>query len=593
MHNKNIRNFAIIAHIDHGKSTLADRFIEICQNLKKNEIKNQMLDSMDLEREKGITIKSQCLTLNYKLNDENYTLNLIDTPGHSDFSYEVSRALEACDGVILLIDATQGIEAQTLSNYQKALEKNLYTIIALNKIDLNIPDITKIKNDITTILNEKNIIEISAKTGYGVKNLIKTLITKIPKPNGSQDDKLEVLIIDSWFNNYLGVTCLINVKNGIIQKNDKIITISTNKIHKISQLGIFNPKKIYKNSLSSGEIGFITLGCKNINEIQVGDTITLHSNPLTKQITKLKKITPRIFANIFPLTTEKFGNLKDALEKLSLNDSSIEYSPQKSNIFGFGFKCGFLGLLHLDITKERLEREYNLKTIITPPNVVFKIIKKDNTEKYINTPSELDNIHNLKEIQEPIALVTILVPPEYIGKIITLCNEKKGIQITLNYHKTKTTIIYHIPLNEIIFNFFDKLQTTSNGLASMDYKLITYTKSNLTKLNILINDKRIDMLEFIIHKDESYKKGKELIDKLKNIIPKQLFEIKIQAAIENKIIARTTIKALKKDVLSKCYGGDITRKKKLLKKQKIGKKRLKKNSNIDIPKNIFAKIIDI
>ena len=591
----NIRNFSVIAHIDHGKSTLADRFIEICKKLDRTEIKNQTLDSMDLEREKGITIKSQCLTLNYELNNKTYILNLIDTPGHSDFSHEVSRALEACDGVILLIDVTQGIEAQTISNYNKAVSKNLNVIIALNKIDLNISNIDKIKNDITSTIKIKydKILEISAKTGHGVDKLIKTIIEDIPSPKGSNNKQLEALIIDSWFNNYQGITCLINIKNGTLNKNDKIMMLSTNKIYKINELGIFTPEKKHTESLNVGEIGFITMGCKVSNEIKVGDVITLQSDPTCNKIQEQINIKPKVFACIYPAIPEEFEKLKQALSKLSLNDSSLNYTIQKSNIFGFGFKCGFLGLLHLEITQERLEREYLLQIIITPPNVMFKIIQHDNTKHYINAPSEMPELSKIREIQEPIALVTILTPPKYIGNILTLCNDSRGVQKDLIYKLECIILTYYIPMNELIYSFFNELQTLSNGFASLDYVFHEYKKSDLIKLNILINEKKVDALEFIIHKSESYSKGLALIKKMKDIIPKQLFEVKIQAAIERKIIAKTVVKALRKNVLAKCYGGDISRKKKLLKKQKQGKKRLKKIGNVDIPQNAFLSIMNI
>ncbi len=592
---KYIRNFSIIAHIDHGKSTLADRFIEICKKIKKNNIKNQTLDSMDLERERGITIKAQCLTLNYKYNEKNYTLNLIDTPGHSDFSHEVSRALMACDGVVLLIDITQGIEAQTISNYNKALKNKLHIITALNKIDLNHIGLDKIKKNIKLTLGLKNekILELSAKNGIGVENLIETIIKDIPEPKGNKSKNLEAIIIDSWFNNYFGVTCLISVKNGIIRKNDKIITLIAKKTYYVNEIGIFNPKKEYKNILHAGQIGFAVIGCKNSKEIKVGDTITLFSDPISKKNKSLNNVKPKIYASIYPASSNYFLNLKSALSKLSLNDSSLQYSIQKSSIFGFGFKCGFLGLLHLEITQERLEREYKLQVIMTPPNVMFKLILKNKTEIYIKTPSDMPPLNKIKEIQEPISLMKIITPEKYIGKIITLCNNSRGIQEKINFKDQQVTITYKVPMNEIIYNFFTNLQTLSNGLASLDYTFLEYKNADLVKLNILVNEKQIDALEFIIHKSESYKKGKEIIERMKNIIPKQMFEIKIQAALGKKVIAKTTIKALKKNVLSKCYGGDISRKKKLLKKQKIGKKRLKKIGNINIPQDAFLSIMNI
>lgn len=592
INNTNIRNFSIIAHIDHGKSTLADRFIEICKKLKRNEFRNQMLDSMDIEREKGITIKAQCLTLNYNLNGVFYTLNLIDTPGHIDFSYEVSRSLEACDGVVLLVDITKGVQAQTLSNYHKALEKKLKIILVINKIDVVIPNSDIIKIEILNNFKECDYLEISAKTGYGVKELIEKIIVALPSPSGSIRNVLDILIIDSWFDNYLGVICVIKINDGVVRKNDKVVTVSNNKSYKIDNLGVFVPERVYKDFLFSGEIGFIILGCKNLNEIEVGDTITSFPSKLNKNIKKIDKISPKIFANIFPSSSEKFFNLKESLAKLSLNDSSLCYIQQNSSIFGFGFRCGFLGLLHLDITKERLEREYGLKIIITPPNVIFKVIFKDKSEKYISSPSELIDSDKF-EIHEPIALLTILTEVRYIGYITKLCEKKRGLQKDIIYNNEKVIIKYYIPMSEIIFNFFNELQSLTKGLSSMDYCFEKYKKADVTKLYILINNKKVDILEFIVYKDQAYQRGRDLVEKLKKIIPRQLFEIKIQASLDKRIIARATIKALRKNVLDKCYGGDISRKKKLLKKQKIGKKKMVQSGDVKLPINLFSKIIDI
>ncbi len=592
---KNIINFSIIAHINHGKSTLADRLIETCKNLKPNSIKTQSLDTMDLEREKGITIKSQCVTLKYYKNNKEYILNFIDTPGHTDFSYEVSRSLSACKGVILLIDINQGIEAQTLSNYKKASNENLKIIIALNKIDIAKVDINTQRQTINSFLKieNENIIEISAKTGLGIKNLIEKIIDYIPLEHNTDQEKLQALIIDSWFDNYTGITCLINVKNGIILKNEKIIALSTNNTYKITELGVFTPEKILRSELTSGEIGFITLTCKDPLQIKIGDTITSSTNPSTISLPNFKKIHPRVYAGIYPMDSNNFEVLKVALSKLSLNDSSIEYTAQKSSIFGLGFKCGFLGILHLEIIQERLEREYNLKIVITPPNVLYKIMLKNNKEICITNPADLPEIHTIKDIYEPIAKTTIIAPTQYLGKIIELCNENRCIKINTFHTINNVSIESEIPLSELIFNFFNKLQTLTNGFSSLDYTEITYIKSDLVKINILLNEKQVDVLEFIVHKTHAHKTGKALIEKLSQIIPKQLFDIKIQAAIEKKIIARISIKALKKNVLSKCYGGDISRKKKLIQKQKDGKKRMKKFGNIEIPQNAFFTIFNI
>ncbi|HIH2762932.1 MAG TPA: translation elongation factor 4 [Candidatus Azoamicus sp.] len=592
---KNIINFSIIAHINHGKSTLADRIIEITKNLKINSLKNQSLDTMELEREKGITIKSQCVTLKYKLNEKEYILNLIDTPGHTDFGYEVSRALSACECAILLIDINQGIEAQTISNYKKALNENINIILALNKIDIAKVDIEKQKQNIINLLKiEKNkIVEISAKNGLGVKILIEKLIKNTPIIKERNSKALQALIIDSWFNNYSGITCLIKVENGKITKDEKIITLTNNDTHKITELGILTPEKENKNELTAGEIGFININCKDPYKINIGDTITSFTNPSKIKLKNFKKIPARVYASIYPTEAEDLDNLKISLSKLSLNDSALEYEIQKSSLFGIGFKCGFLGLLHLEIIQERLEREYNLKIIITPPNVTYKIVLKNNDEKYINNPSDMPDNNLIKEIYEPMALTTIITPLNYAGRVLDLCTENRCEKINTTYLNDTISIESELPLSEIIFNFFSKLQTLTNGFSSMDYTDIKYKKSDLVKINILLNDKKIDVLEFITHKTTSYNVGKNLIEKLSKIIPKHLFDIKIQAAIDKKIIAKTSIKGLKKNVIAKCYGGDISRKRKLIEKQKLGKKRMKKFGNIEIPQNAFFAMLDI
>ncbi|CAB3976433.1 translation elongation factor 4 [Candidatus Azoamicus ciliaticola] len=592
---KNIINFSIIAHINHGKSTLADRIIEITKELKINSLKNQSLDTMELERERGITIKSQCATLKYKINEKEYILNLIDTPGHTDFGYEVSRALAACECAILLIDVNQGIEAQTISNYKKAINEKISIIIALNKIDIAKVDIKKQKQNIINLLKieEDDIIEISAKTGTGVKKLIEKLITYAYSTKENNEEKLQALIIDSWFNNYSGITCLIKIKNGKIKKDEKIITLSNLASYKITELGIFTPEKENKNELIAGEIGFVNINCKNPNNIIIGDTITSAINPSEIKLKKINKIHSRVYASIYPTESEDLENLKTSLSKLALNDSSLEYEIQKSSIFGIGFKCGFLGLLHLEIIQERLEREYELKIIITPPNVTYKITLKNNSEKYINNPSDMPDNNFIKDIYEPIALTTIITPLQYTKKVLELCKENRCEKINTTYLTDTVSIECELPLSEIIFIFFSKLQTLTNGFSSMDYTEIIYKKSDLVKINILLNDKKIDILEFITHKTTSLTVGKNLIEKLSKTIPKHLFDIKIQAAIDKKIIARTTIKGLKKNVIAKCYGGDISRKKKLIEKQKLGKKRMKKFGNIEIPQNAFFAMLDI
>ncbi len=592
---KNIKNISIVAHINHGKSTLVTRLTEICKNIKKNTLDEQLLDSMELEKERGITIKAQCLTLNYTLNEKLYTLNIIDTPGHIDFSFEVNRSLIACQGIVLLIDITKGIQAQTLSNYKKALDNELKIIIAINKIDVMSQGIDELKNEIVSIFNieKEKIIEISAKTGQGVDNLIKVIIDTVNDPKGSINNELELIIIDAWFNKYTGINCLIYIKNGELLKNDKILMLSSKKIFKVTELGLFCPEKKYTNSLSTGEIGFMIFGCKDLNEIKIGDTVTHILSKTKSAIQEIKKVNPSVYASIYPIISDNFSELKTSIEKLSLNDSSFAYTIQNSNVFGFGFKCGFLGILHMEIIQERLEREYNLKIIITPPSVVFEIKYKNDKIEYINNPNEITDITQIKEMREPIALVRIISQIKYLGKITDLCNNSRGKVKNINNRLTDTIIEYEIPLNEIIFNFFKKLQNITSGFCSFDYDFLEYRKSDLTTLTIMINNKKIDALEFIIHKDHAYKTAKNIIDKMEKVIQKQLFEIKIQAVVGKKIIAKTSVKALKKNVLAKCYGGDISRKKKLIKKQKEGKKRLKKIGNIEIPQNAFLSIMDI
>ncbi len=591
--NKYIRNFSIIAHINHGKSTLADRFIELCKNIKIEKSKAQYLDSMEIERERGITIKSQCLTLNYIYKNKNYTLNLIDTPGHIDFSDEVSRSLRACEGVILLIDITKGIQAQTVANYKKAIEENLKIIVALNKIDLNIEK-KNIKTEIEMILKIKDSIDISAKTGYGLKNLIEGIIENIPPPKKNITHEFFVaFIIDSWVNHYKGIDCLIKVINGSISTGDFVfLSNDIKKNYKINELGIFVPEKIQQKILKFGEIGFINLNLKDPNKLKSGTYITTEKKLCLNQQIEVNKL-PTVYANIYPSNTDDFVTLKKAIEKLSLNDASLKITPSKSQIFGFGFDCGFLGLLHLEITKERLEREYKLPIIITPPNVTFKVITSNMKILHISNPSDLDNIKNVKEIQEKITLTTIISPKNYLGEILELCHSSRGIKNEIIYDNEKVYIKYKIPLSELIFNFHSKLQNITNGYASMHYELLDYEKSELHKLSILINEKKIDALEFIVHKNKIEKISKDLMEKIIKIIPRQLFEIKIQATVGKKIIKRETIKALKKNVLAKCYGGDITRKRKLLEKQKAGKKKMKKIGNVEIPHDMFIRLMDI
>ncbi|WP_343187935.1 translation elongation factor 4 [Buchnera aphidicola (Periphyllus koelreuteriae)] len=594
---KKIRNFSIIAHIDHGKSTLADRLIQICGNLKKREISSCMLDTMDLEKERGITIKAQTVTVQYiAKNKKKYCLNFIDTPGHVNFSYEVERSLSACEGALLVIDSTQGIEAQTLTNCYKAIDMNIKIIPVINKIDLPHANPNRVLKDIEDIIgiSSKNSILCSAKTGFGINILLEKIVKKIPFPIGYANKPLQAIIIDSWFDNYLGVVSLIKIKNGFLTKGLEIQIMSTKKKYKIEKLGIFTPKQISLKKLNCGEVGWIICGIKNILAAPVGDTLTSVKNPCKKPLSRFKKIKPQIYAGLYTINSNQYENFRDALGKLSLNDSSLFYEPENSTALGFGFKCGFLGILHMEIIQERLEREYNLNLISTPPTVTYEI--KINNEKkflYVNSPNQFPSKDKYKEIREPIAECIILLPPKYIGNIISLCIQHRGIQKKMIYHTNQVSLTYHIPMSEIVLNFFDQIKSVSSGYASLEYKFKYFKKSNLTCLNILINSEKIDALSFIVHESISEKKGREIIEKMKKMIPRQQFNISIQAEVKNKIVARTTIKQLRKNVLSKCYGGDISRKKKLLKKQKLGKKRMKKIGNINVPKEAFFSILNI
>ncbi|CAL4320788.1 Elongation factor 4 [Buchnera aphidicola (Periphyllus testudinaceus)] len=594
---KKIRNFSIIAHIDHGKSTLSDRLIQICGNLTEREISSCMLDTMDIEKERGITIKAQTVTVKYtSKNKKKYYLNFIDTPGHVNFSYEVERSLAACEGALLVIDATQGIEAQTLTNCYTAIDMNIKIIPVINKIDLPHADTNRVLKDIEDIIgiSSKNSILCSAKTGLGINSLLERIIEKIPSPKGSKKNPLQAIIIDSWFDNYLGVVSLIRIKNGFLVKGSEIRIMSTKKKYKVEKLGIFTPKQISLKKLNCGEVGWIICGIKNISAASVGDTLTSEKNPCSKPLPGFKKIKPQIYAGLYTINSNEYENFRDALGKLSLNDSSLFYEPENSKALGFGFKCGFLGLLHMEIIQERLEREYGLNLISTPPTVTYEIqMLKKNKILYINAPNQIPSKEKYKEIREPIAECIILLPPKYIGNIISLCVKKRGIQKKMIYHSHQISLTYHIPMSEIVLNFFDQIKSVSSGYASLEYKFKYFKKSNLTCLNILINSIKIDALSFIIHESLSIKKGREIVEKMKKMIPRQQFDISIQASVKNNIVARATIKQLRKNVLAKCYGGDISRKKKLLKKQKLGKKRMKRIGNIDLPKEAFFSILDI
>ncbi len=593
---KRIRNFSIIAHIDHGKSTLSDRIIEICKNkkLKKNEVR--ILDSMDIEKEKGITIKSQSINLKYKLNKNKYIFNLIDTPGHIDFSYEVSRSLYGCEGVLLLIDVTQGIEAQTLTNYNIANHLKLKIITIINKIDLLRNNVNNIKKQIekTLKIKKEKIILCSAKTGEGINEIIKNIIKYIPSPQGDSNAKLEALIIDSYFNNYLGILFLIKIKNGSLKQGDKLIKVGDKKSFIVEQIFIQTPKKVIKRKLFCGEIAWISCNIKSIkNTITVGNTLTLLKNPTFNKVTKFKKIQSQIYAKIYPIENNDFLSLKKSIKKLNLNDPSLVYEIENSTILGLGFKCGFLGLFHIEIIKERLKREYNLDIIITQPTVTYKVINKKNQIIYINNPSEMFEQKYIKKIKEPYSICIIISPIKYLGKIIKLCIKKRGTQKEITFNKKNVIIKYKLPLIEIITNFIDKLKSISNGYASFEYYFYKFQTSNIVILDILINKKKINELSTIIHKNNIYYYGKKIIETIKNSLSKHQFNITIQSCCNNKIIAKTNIKALRKNVTSKCYGGDITRKKKLLQKQKEGKKKLRKIGNINIPSITFLNILKI
>lgn len=594
---KKIRNFSIIAHIDHGKSTLADRLIQICGKLKKREISSCMLDTMDIEKERGITIKAQTVTTTYiNKNGKKYHLNFIDTPGHVNFSYEVKRSLSACEGALLVIDATQGIEAQTLENCYTALNMNIKIIPVVNKIDLPHANPNRILKDIEDIIgiSSKNSIFCSAKTGLGVDLLLEKIIDKIPSPLGNQRKPLQAIIIDSWFDNYSGVVSLIRIKNGYLKKGSLIQVMSSKKKYKIEKLGIFTPKQISLKKLKCGEVGWIICGIKNILAAPVGDTLTSFNNPCKYPLTSFKKIKPQIYAGLYTINSNQYESFRDALGKLSLNDASLFYEPENSIALGFGFKCGFLGLLHMEIIQERLEREYNLNLISTPPTVIYEVkMFKNNKILYINSPVNFPKKGTYKEIREPIAECVILLPLKYIGNIISLCIKKRGIQKKMVYHTNQISLTYDIPMSEIILNFFDQIKSVSSGYASLEYKFKKFKKSKLVCLDIFINHQKVDALSMIIHEKICFRKGQEIIEKMKNIIPRQQFDILIQASVKNKIIARATVKQLRKNVLSKCYGGDISRKKKLLKKQKLGKKKMKRIGNINLPKEAFFSILNL
>ncbi len=593
---QNIRNFSIIAHIDHGKSTLSDRFIQYCGGLSEREMASQVLDSMDIERERGITIKAQSVTLHYKAKDGLiYQLNFIDTPGHVDFSYEVSRSLAACEGALLVVDAAQGVEAQTVAVCYTAIEQGLEVLPVLNKVDLPQAEPERIAIEIEEIIGieAQDALQVSAKTGLGIEDLLEALVREIPPPEGDPKAPLQALIIDSWFDSYLGVVSLVRVKHGVLRHRDKIQVMSTGKSHEVTSLGHFTPKRETKDMLSAGEVGFVVAGIKEINGAPVGDTLTHLHQPATTQLPGFKQVQPKVFAGLYPVSSDDYEDFRDALAKLSLNDASLFYEPESSEALGFGFRCGFLGMLHMEITQERLETEYNLDLITTAPTVIYEVESTKGEKFEIDNPTKLPANNFIKEMREPIVLANILVPQEYVGSVINLCVEKRGVQTKMLYVGNQISLSYEIPMNEVVLDFFDRLKSVSRGFASLDYSFLRFQPADLVRLDVLINSESVDALALIVHRDKAQFQGRELVERMKELIPRQMFDVAIQAAIGNKIIARQTVKALRKNVTAKCYGGDITRKKKLLEKQKAGKKRMKKVGRVDIPQEAFLAVLKV
>ncbi len=591
-----IRNFSIIAHIDHGKSTLADRFIQFCGGLSDREMEAQVLDSMDLERERGITIKAQTAALQYRaLDGQTYLLNLIDTPGHVDFSYEVSRSLAACEGALLVVDASQGVEAQTVANCYTATEQGVEVVPVINKIDLPSAEPARVITEIEDIIGipAQEAVLASAKSGLGVQDILEAVIARIPAPRGDPAAPLKALIIDSWFDNYVGVVMLVRVVDGELRPKDRILLMSTKTQHLCEQVGVFTPKSRAKQSLGAGEVGFVIAGIKELKAARVGDTVTLVERPATEALPGFKEIQPQVFAGLYPIDSNQYDALRDALEKLHLNDASLRFEPESSQALGFGFRCGFLGLLHLDIVQERLEREYGMELITTAPTVVYQVHMNDGTLIEIENPSKLPDLSKVNEIREPIITASILVPQDYVGAIITLCTQKRGVQRNMQYLGRQVMLTYELPLNEVVMDFFDKLKSSSRGYASLDYDFKEYRAGDLVRLDILINGDRVDALSLIVHRANALYRGRELAQKMRELIPRQMFDVAVQAAIGAHIIARENVKALRKNVLAKCYGGDISRKRKLLEKQKAGKKRMKQVGNVEIPQEAFLAILQV
>jgi GTP-binding protein LepA len=591
-----IRNFSIIAHIDHGKSTLADRFIQICGGLSDREMEAQVLDSMDLERERGITIKAHSVTLYYKAEDgKTYQLNFIDTPGHVDFTYEVSRSLAACEGALLVVDAGQGVEAQSVANCYTAIEQGLEVMPVLNKMDLPQAEPDKVKAEIEHIIgiDATDAVPCSAKSGMGVPEVLERLVKVIPPPEGEIDAPLQALIIDSWFDNYLGVVSLVRVKHGRVKKGDKILVKSTGKVHQVDSVGVFSPKHTEMPDLKAGEVGFIIAGIKEILGAPVGDTLTLSATPDVAMLPGFQRVKPQVYAGLFPVSSDDFEDFREALQKLTLNDAALQYEPESSEALGFGFRIGFLGMLHMEIIQERLEREYDLDLITTAPTVVFEVVLKDGSIIYVDNPSKLPDLASVAEMREPIVRANILVPQEHLGNVITLCIEKRGVQRDMQFLSSQVQVSYDLPMNEVVLDFFDRLKSVSRGYASLDYSFDRFEAASLVKLDVLINGEKVDALALIVHRDKAHYKGRALTEKMKELIPRQMFDVAIQAAIGGQIVARTTVKALRKNVLAKCYGGDVSRKRKLLEKQKAGKKRMKQVGSVEIPQEAFLAVLKV
>jgi len=591
-----IRNFSIIAHIDHGKSTLADRFIQVCGGLSEREMEAQVLDSMDLERERGITIKAQSVTLDYTAKDGNtYQLNFIDTPGHVDFSYEVSRSLAACEGALLVVDAAQGVEAQSVANCYTAIEQGLEVLPILNKMDLPQAEPDRVRVEIEEVIgiDATDAVPCSAKSGLGVEDVLEALIETIPAPEGDLDGPLQALIIDSWFDNYLGVVSLVRVKHGVLRKKDKILVKSTGQTYPVDQVGIFTPKRTPTGELKAGEVGFVVAGIKDIHGAPVGDTLTHVKTNEVESLPGFQKVQPQVYAGLFPTSSDDYEDFREALDKLTLNDASLFFEPETSDALGFGFRCGFLGMLHMEIIQERLEREYNLDLVTTAPTVVYELEMNNGDVIHIDSPSKLPDPGSINEMREPIVKANILVPQEYLGQVIGLCVEKRGIQTHMQYVGNQVQVSYELPMAEVVLDFFDRLKSVSRGYASLEYNFVRFEPAKLVRMDILINGEKVDALAVILHRDNAQYKGRQLCEKMKELIPRQMFDVAIQAALGGKIIARTTVKALRKNVLAKCYGGDVSRKKKLLSKQKEGKKRMKQVGKVEIPQDAFLAVLKV